>query len=1230
MQKATIMTLLILASVALATDIPTGRTSVPPAAVQSGLVFEHIDSIYDRQGNLIGGDVDGASMDSLYWRPANTNYLYVSPKVDSPTPTQRTAMSFHNGQARPCMDPHGDFVYEVNSSNLYRFSTVDGSMTTYALSPSGSATGCATDGQYVYVPSSMTSETIYKYTMTGTYVNTTVLDLATEQWGMSICRDTFWANPSMGVFTYYAYPTSQFNGGSINYVTSWDVGSGSPFNLGNIAYDGTYFYVAWMGESGGTFRRFYSDRTPWTKGKVYIDSRSCMAMSVPHPPGDVGTLRVIAPTGDIPYGVPVVPQAKVRNYSSVAQSFPVHFDIDTVYSSTVYVDSLQPNDSVTVSFDTFPATAPGSHAVKCSTLLSSDTVRTNDKATDACFVSVVDVGTRAVLAPTGTIPYGTPVAPQARVKNFGAAAATFTAKFTIGTFYRDSQTVSDLPAGESLVVNFADWAADTAGTFATQCSTRLSGDQIPADDKAIGAVAVDLTDAGGWCITAPAGSGVIDSGTTVTPRCTAANYGTQAATFDVDMRIAPSYFASGTATIVPPNSRKLVAFSTSYTAVGRGWVAMRCSTKLSSDQRPANDRKRDSVFIRVRDAGAVRINSPVGAILPGTIIPSADVRNWGNVREACKVFFRINSSPAYLDSVVLPAGLPYADTNLNFMSWNAVGGSYTARCSTSMTGDVVLANNVVTAQFVVGSFDVGVTQIVAPVGSGDTNVPQTPSAKLRNTGSAPATGVQATFTIDDGTDVQVYTNTKSADVPAGGEVTVVFDVWPAPHALGTYTTKCKAVTAGDPNPANDSLMGTYIVSTGPPGWKLVSPMPAGAKAIKDGGWLAYDAGSADGTGLIYASRGNKQPDFFSYSPVSDGWTPLSPWLPGTEAKLPGKGSAGCADGNGTIYATKGNNKSGFYKYDAAANTWTQLKDVPLGPSNKKVKGGTGIAWAYQGGIGCAYLLKGYKNEFYKYVPGGDSWVMLTPAPVGGNAKWDKGSWLTSDGAHTLYAAKAKYQELYSYNTETDSWSGPLVGMPAAGSSGSKKQKDGSCGVSLPGGRDVYSLKGGNTQEFWMCTFTTDGNSWAEKETIPKGSLKKKVKAGAGIVAVGTNLYATKGNKSNELWKYVPGAFAAMPQPGREGVVSSSFPVPRSSFIVSPNPLASGFATVSFTGALEHSGTGALRLSIYDATGRLVRQSAIYNLQSAMVLDLRSMPAGVYLLKVTAPGFSATRKLVVQR
>jgi hypothetical protein len=54
---------------------------------------------------------------------------------------------------------------------------------------------------------------------------------------------------------------------------------------------------------------------------------------------------------------------------------------------------------------------------------------------------------------------------------------------------------------------------------------------------------------------------------------------------------------------------------------------------------------RGSMFTWVRDIGAVRITSPTGAILPGPVIPAADVHNWGNERETCKVFFRNQLKP---------------------------------------------------------------------------------------------------------------------------------------------------------------------------------------------------------------------------------------------------------------------------------------------------------------------------------------------------------------------------------------------------------------------------------------------------------------------------------------------------------------------------------------------------------------------------------------------------------
>jgi len=64
-----------------------------------------------------------------------------------------------------------------------------------------------------------------------------------------------------------------------------------------------------------------------------------------------------------------------------------------------------------------------------------------------------------------------------------------------------------------------------------------------------------------------------------------------------------------------------------------------------------------------------------------------------------------------------------------------------------------------------------------------------------------------------------------------------------------------------------------------------------------------------------------------------------------------------------------------------------------------------------------------------------------------------------------------------------------------------------------------------------------------------------------------------------------------------------------------------------TGAVE-ANSGPAVLAVYDVTGRLVR-SPVAIRHSPFRLDLRSMPAGVYLVKVTTEGYSTTPKLVVQ-
>jgi hypothetical protein len=715
-----------------------------------------------------------------------------------------------------------------------------------------------------------------------------------------------------------------------------------------------------------------------------------------------------------------------------------------------------------------------------------------------------DAGVTVITTPTGTIDSTASVAPACSVFNWGNTTATYSVRMKIGAGYDTTAAVISHAPNTRRLVTFPAAAAWPRGTLAVSCSTGLANDTAPGNDKLTGTVAVRVLDVQASAVLAPPAQ--VDSGVAVAPQARVTNPGSEAATFDVTFGIG-AYNDTRTVTGLAPGANTVVTFA-SWTPPARGSFAMACTTRLAGDMVPVNDTVGGTVNVAVHDIAARAVLAPPGFVVPGAVVtPQATCRSYGTRREACRVYFRIDCTPPYAESVLLASGLPAADTTLSFANWTALTGSHTARCSTDMATDQIAANNVTSRTFQVGT----------------------------------------------------------------------------------------------------------------PGWTQKRSMPAGAKPIKDGGWLAYDARA----GRIYATRGQKQPDFFAYSPAGDTWKALAPWLPGSEGKLPQRGSAGCATGSGVVYATKGNNTQGFYRYDDAANVWTQQANVPLGPTNKKVKGGTDIAWAYKGGVGYAYLLKGYKNEFWRYNTDGDTWHALPLAPVGVSAKWDKGSWLAYDGIRTIYAHKAKYHEFWKYDTDGDTWySTALPAMPIPGSAGSKKSKDGGCGAYLNAA--VWALKGGNTREFWKYTAAT--LAWAEQETIPTGLFKKKVKAGADMVAAGPMLYATKGNKSNEFWMYLPGAYLLAP-PGRDGVEAGATGNREWRVGIGPNPVAAGFVHL-VVGGTSLSRPALVRL--YDAAGRCVGVWKPLLRNGAADLDMRHVAAGVYIVRVEADGFAASQKLVLQK
>jgi hypothetical protein len=646
---------------------------------------------------------------------------------------------------------------------------------------------------------------------------------------------------------------------------------------------------------------------------------------------------------------------------------------------------------------------------------------------------------------------------------------------------------------------------------------------------------------------------------------------------------------------------------------------------VDGDVRPygvRNDIGGDEWIVAVPDVGVTGISAPSGTLDSGTtVVPACSVWSSGTTTENYRVRMRIGV--AYNDTALVSGHAPGTGQYVTFPAWTAgARGDYAVSCSTELATDVNHSNDRQTGTVDVAVHDVAAVAVLAPAGTINPG-PVVPQASVRNEGTH-REACSVTFGINFD---PAYSETVS--LPDGlpfADTTLDFPAWDA--TPGDYVTTVTADLAGDQVPANNTAGGTVTVELGlAGGWAELAPVPLmpSGRAVKDGGWLAWDASQ----GKVFAAKGYKTGDFYCYEPVSGAWTELAPWPLGNEAKPPYKGSAGTSDGAGRVYATKGNNNTGFWRYDAGANAWTQLADVPLGVSNKKVKGGTDLVYVDEVDSQYVYLLKGYKTEFYRYNTYSGAWYVLADAPAGALPKWDKGSWLAYDGVGQIYAHKAKNHELYAYDLGTQTWGPALTGMPLVNNQTgkSKKSKDGGCGIFSPGGWGIWALKGGNTQDYYWLDLGT--MAWAEKETIPAfgyTAKKKKVKAGADIVTDGEVLYALKGNKTLEFWRYVPAGLqptASGPRPDRDGVQEQRNVQGATCKVeVVQNP-ARGTATIRWTGLPSGNPT---RLTLYDAAGRCVRTTRLAGGSGG--IELRDLAAGVYLARVTG-GASLTRKLVIE-
>ena len=546
--------------------------------------------------------------------------------------------------------------------------------------------------------------------------------------------------------------------------------------------------------------------------------------------------------------------------------------------------------------------------------------------------------------------------------------------------------------------------------------------------------------------------------------------------------------------------------------------------------------------------------------------------------------------------------------------------------------------------------DVAVMAVLAPAGQVPENTVVFPVVRVHNAG-----GVVETFplrvVIDDLGDAEVFNFAEQVTGLAIGETrefAFIGHSWTATPRQ-EYSVTAISELGNDQYRHNDTVRQGFEVVMAEPwpsGWHEVEPLSIlpSSKAVKDGGAIVVAPAGRDKDPKVFAAKGNKTSDFYQFDPFAGtrGRWSIRESVPPAEAgalKRPSKGCAATSDGQ-CIYLTKGNSTFGFWRYAIAGDSWARLPDVPEGPDAKKVKGGTDLAYVLENDTGYVYLLKGYKTEFYRFNTRTGRWDTLDNVPYGaGKAKYDKGSFLVYDGDSALYAHQAKFNDganhfMFRYSLRAQAWrSLPLRGMPVLGLYNGtlkrKKSKDGAAGAWYDGG--LYALKGGNTQNFYR--YSPAGDSWTELDTMPAyGSTakKKRVKAGGDLVYYGMGaFFAFKGNKTLETWRYVQptGAQAQAQAQARTGVMAGPSTIYDLRMTISPNPMANGFATLRYS--LPRP--GPVSVSVYDALGRSVLHHFITpSLHHSVSLDLRTLSAGVYLVRLDAGGSGSSQKFVIQR
>ncbi|KKR88750.1 MAG: Fibronectin type III domain protein, partial [Candidatus Wolfebacteria bacterium GW2011_GWB1_41_12] len=283
----------------------------------------------------------------------------------------------------------------------------------------------------------------------------------------------------------------------------------------------------------------------------------------------------------------------------------------------------------------------------------------------------------------------------------------------------------------------------------------------------------------------------------------------------------------------------------------------------------------------------------------------------------------------------------------------------------------------------------------------------------------------------------------------------------------------------------------------------------------------------DGSGSIYAFRGNSTTDFWKYAISTNTWSVMT--------VAPGAVYQGGSStyGSGSIYAFRGGDTTTFWKYNInnlagaglSNKRYVRYKAYLTGVSAWSVMTVAPGAVSYGGsstyGSGSIYAFQGGNTTtFWKYAISTNTWSVMTVAP----GTVYTGSSLTYDGSGSIYAFRGnsttdfwKYAistntcegdgistAFWKYTISTNTWSTMAV-APATVYISSSLVYDGS--------GNIYANRSSNSVLFWKYTIST--NTWSTMASVPTGGMNYGSLAYDGSGSI----YAFQGGVTTTFWKY---------------------------------------------------------------------------------------------------------------